>query len=122
MATHELPLARRTLHGHFSRDLPSVLEIDSGDTVRFDLPDSRWRLASGELLDSPEDGHALAGPVAVRGARVGATLAVEIEAVEPTGPGTTLTSPPHLVRWDLADGVARGAGVSVELAPFLGVV
>ena len=32
---HELPLERRTLHGHFSRDLEPVLSIDPGDTVRF---------------------------------------------------------------------------------------
>jgi acetamidase/formamidase len=34
----------------------------------------------------------------------------------------TLTSPPHLVYWKLADGVGRGAGVEVQLAPFLGVL
>jgi acetamidase/formamidase len=27
---HELPLERRTLHGHFSRDLEPVLTIDPG--------------------------------------------------------------------------------------------
>ena len=36
MAVHEIPLERRTLHGHFSRDLEPVLTIDSGrlDRVR----------------------------------------------------------------------------------------
>jgi acetamidase/formamidase len=122
MATHELPLDRRTLHGYFSRDLPPVLEIDSGDTVRFELPDSRWGLASGELVDSPEDGHALAGPIAIRGARAGETLAVGIDEVVPGPRGVTLTAPPHMVRWELADGVGRGAGVAVELSPFLGIL
>jgi hypothetical protein len=28
---HEIPLERRTLHGHFSRDLAPVLAVDSGD-------------------------------------------------------------------------------------------
>ena len=32
---HELPLERASLHGHFSRDLPPVLTIDPGDSVRF---------------------------------------------------------------------------------------
>ena len=30
---HELPLERRTLHGHFSRDLDPVLTIDPGDRI-----------------------------------------------------------------------------------------
>jgi len=122
MATHELPLDRRTLHGHFSRELPPVLEIDSGDTVRLELPDSRWHRSSGELVESPEDGHALAGPIAIRGARAGETLAVRIDEVVPGSRGVTLTSPPHFVAWQLADGVGRGAGVTVELAPFLGIM
>jgi acetamidase/formamidase len=122
MATHDLPLERRTLHGHFSRDLPPVLEIDSGDTVRISTPNSRWQLASGELLEPAEEGHALAGPIAVRGARAGQTLEVRIIEVVPGPWGVTLTSPPHFVRWELSDGFARGAGVEVELAPFLGVM
>jgi acetamidase/formamidase len=122
MATHELPLDRRTLHGHFSCDLAPVLEIDSGDTVRFELPDSLWGLASGELVDSPEDGHALAGPIAIRGARAGEILAVRIDEVVPGPRGVTLTSAPHFVAWELADGFGKGAGVTVELAPFLGIM
>jgi acetamidase/formamidase len=34
----------------------------------------------------------------------------------------TLTREPHLVYWELGDGIGRGAGVAVELAPFLGVM
>ena len=30
---HELPLERRTLHGHFSRDLEPVLSVDPGDRI-----------------------------------------------------------------------------------------
>src|SRR5438132_1110364 len=41
---HELPLERRTLHGHFSRDLPPVLTVEPGDTVRFSTLDSSWGL------------------------------------------------------------------------------
>ena len=33
---HELPLERRTLHGHFSRELEPVLAVDPGDSVRFE--------------------------------------------------------------------------------------
>lgn len=41
---HELPLERRYLHGHFSRELGPVLEIDSGDTIAFATLDAGWGL------------------------------------------------------------------------------
>ena len=42
MAVHEIPLERRTLHGHFSRDLEPVLTIDSGDSIAFATLDAGW--------------------------------------------------------------------------------
>jgi acetamidase/formamidase len=39
---HELPLERRTLHGHFSCELSPVIEVSSGDQVRFQAPDAGW--------------------------------------------------------------------------------
>ena len=66
---HELPLERRTLHGHFSRDLEPVLTSTPGDSVRFATPNAGWWLddeSQFEPRSSPEDdGHALAGPIAV---------------------------------------------------------
>ncbi len=67
MALHELPLERRNLHGHFSRDLTPVLTIEPGDSVRIAVPNAGWYLESGELFE-PRDakldaGHALAGPI-----------------------------------------------------------
>ena len=41
---------------------------------------------------TPESGHALTGPVAVRGARAGQVLRIRIEAVEPGGWGTTFAN------------------------------
>jgi hypothetical protein len=41
-AIHTLRAERRTLHGHFSRDLDPVLTIQSGDTVQFTTLDSNW--------------------------------------------------------------------------------
>ena len=126
MTLHELPLERRTLHGHFSRDLEPVVEIDSGDSVRISTPNAGWRLDSGRLFQPRDErldgGHALAGPIAVRGASAGRTLAVRIDEVVPGPWGETLTEHPHMIRWELADGVGRGAGVEVELRPFLGVL
>lgn len=123
---HELPLSPATLHGYFSRDLEPVLTIAPGDAVRFAVPNSSWYLEP-ETKFAPRDatrdiGHALAGPIAVRGARVGQTLVVRIDEVNPGTWGVTYTKPPHLIRWELANGVGRGAGLEVRLAPFLGVL
>jgi acetamidase/formamidase len=124
--THELPLEQRTLHGHFSRDLEPVLTVDPGDSVRFAVPSSAWVLESGEQFvsrdPSVDTGHALAGPIEVRGARAGQTLSVRVDEVQPGSWGTTFTQPPHSVRWELDGRVGRGAGRTVELAPFLGVL
>ena len=124
---HELPLDRSTLHGHFSRDLPPVLEVDAGDSVRFATPNAGWRLDDGtrfEPTTSPEDdGHALAGPIAVRGAREGATLVVRIDEVVPGPWGETIAEPRHRIEWRLADGVGiSSGGQRVRLRPFLGVL
>ena len=121
-----MPLSQGTLHGYFSRDLQAALTIARGDSVRFAVPNSSWYIEP-ESKFVPRDptldvGHALAGPIAVRGARVGQTLVVRIDEVRPASWGVTYTKPPHLVRWQLSDGVGRGAGQTVRLAPFLGVL
>ena len=90
---HEIPLERRTLHGHFSRDLDPVLTIDPGDTIAFACPNAGWWLSSDERFE-PRDpeldrGHALIGPVEVRGAQTGQTLEVRVEAVRVGGWGVT---------------------------------
>ena len=48
MAIHSIEPERRTLHGHFSRDLPPCLTIDSGDTVVFRTLDARWTVGLPE--------------------------------------------------------------------------
>src|SRR6059058_4371418 len=63
---HEIPLERRTLHGHFSRDLPPIIELDSGDTIAFGCLDAGWHTRPGEAKFEPRDeeldaGHALIG-------------------------------------------------------------
>jgi acetamidase/formamidase len=122
---HELPLDRRTIHGRWSRDLEPVLTIDPGDSVRLQTLGAFWADESGEpaFERADDDGHALSGPIAVRGAQKGATLSVRIDAVDPGSRGVTLTSYPHKVDWELADGVGRSSsGQAVRLAPFLGVI
>lgn len=143
MAIHEIPLERRTLHGHFSRDLDPILTVDSGDAIAFSCLSSGWVSASGEEFQPRDEeldaGHALVGPVEVRGAQPGRTLEVRIDELR-IGPwGLTLAGgwpTPLNERLGLADGepvrldweldpdagLGRTAGWEVALGPFLGVV
>ena len=123
---HDLPREADNLHGYFSRELEPVLTVEPGDAVRIDVPNAAWQTARDEEVVSRDPklhtGHALAGPIEVRGARAGQTLAVRIDEVRPGSWGVTLGEPPHRIDWELADGVGRGLGRSVRLAPFLGVL
>jgi acetamidase/formamidase len=124
LALHELLLEQRALHGYFSPDLEPVLEIDPGDSVRITVPNSLWYLDAREEFPRDRElhsGHALAGPIAVRGARAGQTLAITIDEMGWTSWGFT-PSEDGGVHWDLAGGSGRALGREVELAPFLGVI
>ena len=144
MALHEIPLERRTLHGHFSRDLEPVLTIDSGDTIAFACPNAGWYLPSGERFE-PRDpeldgGHALIGPVEVRGAKAGGVFEVRIDRIDVGTFGVTTAGGWHtdfndrlgvgdleerMLEWtiDAAAGTARDQhGREVSLRPFLGVM
>src|SRR5439155_5964607 len=100
MAFHVVEPIRANLHGHFSAELPPVLTVASGDTIRFRTLDGGWGLEPPRLdgsqrrLVEPRDpqldaGHALCGPVAVLGAEPGMVLEVGIEAVDPGSGGWT---------------------------------
>ena len=123
---HEIPLERRTLHGHFSRELEPILSIDPGDTIAFACPNAGWEFERDTKFDPRDEeldaGHALIGPVEVRGARPGATLVVRVDGVRPGGWGCTFGKHTK-VDWRLEDGVAVDErGVRIPLAPFLGVL
>jgi acetamidase/formamidase len=143
VTVHEIPLERRTLHGHFSRELEPVLTIEPGDTIAFSCIDSGWNVEPGKKFEprNPEldEGHALIGPVEVRGARAGQTLEVSIDRVVPgpwgwCGAGDwwtplnarlELTSGGVNLRWELDTerGVGRDErGRELDLRPFLGVL
>ena len=142
---HEIPLERRTLHGHFSRDLAPILTIESGDTIAFACLDAGWHVAPGQKFEPLDDqldaGHALIGPIEVREARSGQTLAVQIDSVRVGDFGFTVAggwstwlndrigmgpeAGEHLVRWslDAEAGVGRDdRGRELDLEPFLGVL
>ena len=125
---HEIPLERRTLHGHFSRDLPAILTLDPGDGIAFSCPNAGWHLGPDEQFEPRDEeldaGHALIGPIDVRGARVGKTLIVRIDEVRPGTFGETWGHETH-IEWTLDADCASGVddrGASVNLAPFLGVI
>jgi acetamidase/formamidase len=146
---HELPLERRTLHGHFSCDLEPVLTIDAGDSIVFSTLDAGWGLEAGDADtrarfeprdDTLDAGHPLIGPVAVRGARAGDTLAVTVDELRvgtfgftdaggwPAWLNTRLGldgGETRYLRWTLDADAGTGTdqfGRTVELGPFLGVM
>lgn len=148
---HELPLERRTLHGHFSIDLDPVLRIEPGDSVRFSTIDAGWGMEGGAPggRDRPrfeprhpayDSGHPLVGPIEIAGARAGQVLAVKIDELRVGTYGFTDAGgwPSWLndrlgvaggetatLWWELDADAGTGRnqhGWEVELRPFLGVI
>jgi acetamidase/formamidase len=96
MALYTLDPERSTLHGHFSRDLPPVLTIDPGDTVRYHTLDADWwedtpepRKKFEPRSEELDKGHAMNGPVYIRGAKPGMALEVQIGEIIPSSWGWT---------------------------------
>jgi acetamidase/formamidase len=123
---YDLPFEERTVHGYFSPELPPVLTVRPGDTVRFQALNSGWRWTPTEELFERDrklhDGHALSGPIEVRGALAGQTLVVRIDDVVPGGWGVTFGNGTPF-GWSIRDGEAMDErGIRVALAPFLGVI
>ena len=92
MTIHTLEPDRRTLHGHFSRELSPVLTINPGDTIRFRTLDADWGVEPSSEPGPPsekfaprikgeDDGHALCGPIEIRGAQPGMVLEIQINKV-----------------------------------------
>jgi acetamidase/formamidase len=139
MSTHELLPARSTLHGHFSAELAPALEVDPGDTIRARTLRGSWDDAGFDRDATLDAGHALTGPVFIRGARPGDSLVVEILKLRPARSGHTnagdISTPVndrlaltgagrHRVEWEIdpETRVARALSFEVEARPFLGVI
>lgn len=146
---YALKAERATLHGHFSRDLPPALTIDPGDSVSFECLDAEWGLEPYNGIDPHrrefpgrdpvlDEGHALTGPVYIRGAQPGMTLAVRVDAIQVGAYGVTMAGgwPSawndrlgvskkgvfHTWTFNHAAGTARDQfGNTVALRPFMGV-
>jgi acetamidase/formamidase len=151
MTHHQVEPERATLHGHWSRDLPPVLTIDPGDTVQFRTLDAAWGIEKPatpkrpDVQFEPRDpqldaGHALCGPVAVRGAEPGMVLAVTVEELRTgtwgwngsggqwlaeTGDPLGAVARDFFYLWTLDpdNGMGRNqSGHAVRLSPFMGVM
>jgi acetamidase/formamidase len=125
-----------------------VLTVDPGDSVLFSTIDAGWGLEGGSLdrkrfeprQRGLDDGHPLVGPIAVRGARAGQTLAVRVDELRVGTYGFTdaggwsswlnrrlgVAEGESAILWwelDAEAGVGRDQhGHEVDLRPFLGVM
>jgi acetamidase/formamidase len=144
MTIYTLEPDEYTLHGFFSPDLIPVLTIESGDTVHLRTLDAEWALEpfttftpggpppglrATTKIEGPK-GHALCGPIALRGALPGMTLEVRVDAIRPGswgwswGGGELVDGEVmHFWTFDADRKYARNQhGHRVELRPFLGVM
>ena len=147
MTRHELGPEPHTVVDVFDKGTPPVLEVDPGDTIVVRTLDAAGYL---EPQRSPGDqpprmfpaarGHCLAGPIAVRTAEPGMTLAVQLTSMRPGNWGWTRAGgrdtalnrrlgiaddPAAWLLWaiDPDNGSATDQlGHSVATAPFLGVI
>lgn len=147
MAEHRLDPARDTVTDVFSRERQPVLTVSPGDTVVVRSLDASGYLARQQhpgdrqpTMFSASRGHCLTGPIAVRGAMPGVVLSVRFVSFRPDDWGWTVVvpsddrlkrrlglgeGPQSWLLWDLdADGGTgtSSLGLTVPLAPFLGVV
>jgi acetamidase/formamidase len=147
MTIHYIEPDENTLHGFFSRDLQPVLTIDSGDTVHFKTLEAEWGLENFPVLkQAPKSappprklattniegpmGHALCGPIAIRGAEPGMALAIKVESIRMSTWGWTFGGDDHsdfavLHVWELDPDALVGRnqhGHQVYLRPFMGVM
>ncbi len=146
MATYKIEPNENTLHGFFSRDLAPVLTIDPGDTVHFKTIDAEWGMENFNVtLVDPETGppprktattniegpmgHALCGPVFIRGAEPGMTLGIHIDSIRTGTWGWTVGGKTpegevlHLWEFDPIHMYGRNQhGHQVPLRPFMGVM
>lgn len=147
MTEHHLDAQTGTVTDVFQADLPPVLTMDPGDTLITHSLDAsgyvRRQTRPGEKQDTlipGARGHCLNGPIAVRGAEPGMMLAVHLVALHPDEWGWTAAAardnelnrrlgvadgPAAWLLWDIDSGAGTARnqlGLTVDLAPFLGVI
>lgn len=136
--TPTIHIRRDQYHLSWDRSIPPVVTIDSGETVSIDALDASCGQLTGESTTADiahldfERVDQVNGPIAVRGAEPGDTLAVEILDIENGSWGWTANIPgfglladefpdPFLHVWRL-DGTSATylPGIEIPLAPFCG--
>ncbi len=130
------------MHNRWHPDLPPIAEVAPGEEIRLETEEGLGGQFTRE--STHEDvgranlglGHPLTGPVYVKGADPGQVLEVELLGYESGDFGDTAVIPgfgfladlfpePYLVKWEIADGLARShelPGVAVPEELFAGVV
>ena len=113
----------KDVKGFFSREYEPVTSVEPGEPVVFQALNARWQWDRDDEPPKPEfAGHALYGPIEVRGARAGQTLVVHIDEVTPRAWGVTF-APDVKLEWMLeADTWVSERGSRVVATPFLGVI
>jgi acetamidase/formamidase len=137
MAEHHL--GSDAPHYSWDNSLAPKLTIESGDTVTIHSRDAgdgfiSWDTEVEDLGQREFKGHALTGPIAIRGAEPGDTLQIEVVSLQPGDLGYTTFAPGRgllpedfegafLQKWDLTkDPTPFRPGIAIPLEPFLGVM
>src|SRR5262245_64615905 len=130
------------MHNRWHPDLEPIAEVAPGEEIRLEAVDGLDGQLTRESSHTDAGtldlglGHPLAGPVYVTGAKPGDVLEIELIAYETDDFGSTAVIPgfgfladlfpdPYLVKWEIADGLARSAelpGVAVPEDTFAGVI
>jgi acetamidase/formamidase len=110
------------VRGWFSRDYEPTFSLAPGESVSLQVPDAGWRWDPDVEPERPEGaGHALEGPIEVRGSRAGQTLVVRVEEIVPWSWGVTFANGERFL-WELDGDEWRLGERRVRAAPFLGVI
>jgi formamidase len=130
------------MHNRWHPDLTPIVEVAPGEEIRLETEEGLAGQLTRESTHADVAdlhlglGHPLTGPVYVEGAEPGQVLEVEFLSYESDDFGDTPVIPgfgyladaftePYLVKWEIADGVARSAelpGVAIPEELFAGVV
>jgi formamidase len=130
------------MHNRWHPDLEPIAEIAPGEEIRLEAADGLDGQLTRESAHADAGtldlglGHPLSGPVYVEGAKPGDLLEIELLAYETDDFGATAVIPgfgyladlftdPYLVKWEIADGLARSdelPGVAVPEDAFAGVI
>jgi len=111
-------LGCETVHYAWDKAIAPRLEIDSGESVRFrcrDAFDGAYAPDSTEVVKRVASGHPLTGPVALRGARPGDVLQVDVLELVPGTFGVTTFVPDRgLLAGDFPD-PSQGLGSGLRV-------